>query len=228
MDRRGVLAAFTSLLAGCTGVSARGVWEDEAPGSDGAETPTATRTPAPTATPTSTPTATEAPSPTPTETPTPTATRTPTPTATPEPEDILIGMGEWAEMETDGTSLEIRVTHYDTAEKIQRGPGEVPISPDANDETFLVTHVELRNLFTVTTVGWSQWSMTDFQGNEHTPYQKAMYQGQNTLDEGVDIGISPEFISTRVVFSLKYPHDPSWTVEPYDDNDGPTVRILSE
>jgi len=226
MHRRAVVAAFCSLLTGCTGVSARGVWEDAPP----EETE---RTDAPTATPTGTP----APTATKTSTATPfffndtatteTPTETPTPTATPEPEDIVVGMSKWAEMETDGTTLDIRVTHYDTAEKIPRQNGG-PISPSNEDETLLIANIELRNLRTRTTVGWPQWSMIDFQGTEHDPYQKAMNQGKDVLAKETHIGIVDEFIATRVVFSVRYPTVDEWVVEPYDGHDGPTVRIVSD
>lgn len=222
IDRRGALAALASLLAGCGQVPARTVWDEGDENAD--RTPRPTATAAATRTPTETPT--ETPTKTATEAPSPTETSTPTPT--PEPEDVLVGLGQWAEMETDGTIVEIRVTHYDTAESIRRSTGQTRLTPNNDDHVFLVTNVELRNVRTATTVGWEQWTAIDFRGVEHTPSQKAMNQGANTLEEEVRLGLTDDLIAARVVFALESPRPPKWRVEPYGDNYGPTVRIVPE
>jgi hypothetical protein len=227
VQRRGVVAAFASLFSGCVSVEANAVWEDERPAtSDRPETAVRTRPSESNATTTPGP-STETATPTPTETPTPTGTPTPSRTPTPAPDDVVVEMSEWAEMETDGTTVGVRVMRYEVVEKVERAGGINPISPDDDDDVFLVTYVELRNLRTATTVGWPQWTMTDIEG-AHSPYVKAMNQARNTLPEEHRLGATDDFVAGRVIFSTKYPQDVDWYVEPYGDNEGPTIHVVSD
>ncbi|MFB6282292.1 MAG: hypothetical protein ABEH40_09755 [Haloferacaceae archaeon] len=218
MDRRTFLA-MAAALAGCSS-------------GEPAQTETTTGTPTATATPTRTPTPTPTPTDTPTETPTPTptSTATPTATATPEPKTLHGQIGDWVTYELEETTVSVKVENYETRDAIPAEDLKEQYRDDAPLEAprgtkWVETIVVLRNhIGSPKRFSRRQWSMIDFRDAEHDPDSIAMRRAINTLPEELELRGGTRK-SYRVYFATEYTSDLVFVMEPYRDQDNPTVRI---
>lgn len=211
-----LLTACALLLAGCGAAPST-------PTPAATETPTATASPTASPTPTSSPTATPTASPTATSSPTPTPTPTPTavPTTAPAPDEVRVGLREWARMQTPETVLEIQITHVERREYLPT----TPVYGAPGGETWIVAEVEVRNDGdNVALVGPSQWSIRDAD-NFTDDHNESAHRRLEGAPSGETELYPADTMDMTVVFDVRSPRSVTWTVVPFGGRAGTAVVI---
>jgi|GEM_PF-3089966 len=215
-----VALALCLVLAGCgAGGSSPTATPTDAPTATPSPTPGPTASPTATATATATATPTATPTETPTHTPTETPTPTPTPAPTPRPEEIEVAVAQWADYETQGTELGYQITSWRDADSIE-GVGQAP-----DGESWIIANVWIRNTGGESArIGYTQFSMEDFNGITRSPDREAMANASNTLAQS-RVLTPNDGIRVRVIFLTNAPDQPTFYIEPYGRTEGPTVVV---
>lgn len=202
MDRRTVLAAVGTVLAGCSS-STR---EDPA-GTPAAQSGTAT--------------------PTEDSTPAPLARRTATPE--PMPETITAPVSEWVDVRTDDTVLGVYVTDWRVRDSVPPAEhrGDVVQVP-APDKQWVEATVQVRNTGTSDArVSYETWGMENSQGFVRAPDSVAMEEFYGTMPQ--DGTLPPKSAERyRLFFATAYPTDPVFIMATYSDGSSTTVRFVTD
>lgn len=233
MNRRIIVlvsVAVIAITAGCIGGSTDRDPTPE-PTIDPTSEPTSPtpETPEDSPTPTSEPDPTSTPDPTPTPTPTSTPTPTPTPEPTPEPTqtpetDIESGnVGEFIEGTHDGQRFRVQFEGLRAREEISTEDGTLEAPGDTQ---WVIADVWIVNdPGDDIRIGYSQWSVEDFQDVEHKPDDEAMRRAVGDQWPSEDRLGGNEEARFQVIWALEYTNDLEFYMEPYGPQDGTTIRI---